>query len=83
MTTAKQGSPGKPFTLADLSTEVANRFPRAYSILLDLIVLMAALTRLVRACQFVLQAGGMARTGRLEDVFAILEGRAGTLVSRP
>jgi len=34
------------------------------------------------ACQFALQTGGVAGIGRLEDAADILEGRAGTLVTR-
>lgn len=34
------------------------------------------------ACRFVMQTGGVAGIGRLEDAADILEGRAGTLVSR-
>ncbi|MEM9473069.1 MAG: carbamate kinase [Pseudomonadota bacterium] len=34
------------------------------------------------ACRFVMQTGGIAGIGRLEDAADILEGRAGTLVSR-
>ncbi len=34
------------------------------------------------ACQFVMQTGGIAGIGRLEDAAGIIEGRAGTLVSR-
>ncbi len=34
------------------------------------------------ACRFVMRTGGMAGIGKLEDALAILEGRAGTLVSR-
>lgn len=38
--------------------------------------------KVAAACDFVEQTGGMAGIGRLQDAAAILEGKAGTLISQ-